>query len=69
MRSGTSVSGFGPDGGRSTAKDGRTTQGRGGNSGGNRGTPAFPPGFFPGSGTNPGFNLGDLFKQFGGGGR
>ncbi len=63
-RDGRGATQFGPDGGLSTAKDGRTTQGRGGNRGSN---PTLPPGFFPGSGTNPSFNLGDLLKQLGGG--
>lgn len=67
----THVSGFDQDGrGRSRSEGGNTSQtgfgqGRGGGLGN---SPGLPGGFFPGSGSNPNFNLGDLFRQFGGGG-
>jgi len=74
---GKTITQDGPGGrGRSRTDGNRTTQtgfgtgrGAGRGAGGGRGGQTLPPGFFPGSGSNPGFNLGDLFKQFGGGGR
>ncbi len=66
---GRAITQEGPGRGRSRAEGGRVTQsGFGQGSGGLGNSPGLPRGFFPDSGSNPNFNLGDLFRQFGGGG-